>query len=128
MWYGTVGLSSFLKGPLYNYYTDGSEGSNLTHMSKSGLSVSMASMFSGSHAEVWVCFYMHACECLHQLLYLFDLVILVKVMRRTAWTRELTGNARQCGSSSDIQMPFYIGLKQSLLSPLTEVRLDQVVM
>lgn len=69
MWYRAVILIDLLpvwilKGPFYNhYYTDGSEGSNLTRMSKNGLSVSVASMFSGSlhskcgcahHACVWM--------------------------------------------------------------------------
>lgn len=57
----SVSATFFLKGPLYNYYyTDGSEGSNLTHMSKSGLSVSVASMFSGSRAGS-VGVLLHAC-------------------------------------------------------------------
>lgn len=37
-----------------------------------------------------MCLYTHVCECLHQHLYMFDLVVLVKVMR-TSWARELTG-------------------------------------
>lgn len=51
------GLAEALKSTVLSSpcYADGNDGSNLIQMSKNGLSVSMASLFSGSTLQAHVC-------------------------------------------------------------------------
>jgi len=59
------GLAEALKSPVLSSpcYTDGNDGSNLIQMSKDGLSVSMASLFSGSTPQCSPACVCKVCVC-----------------------------------------------------------------